>query len=56
MLSRSFGTRHRDCGTRFRVITKDMPQGWQSFNLCRGRVGGVMVRVRSLTQRIEAGR
>ena len=31
-------------------------QGWQSFNLYWGRVGGLMVRVRSLAEGIEAGR
>ena len=40
----------------FAPHSRDMPQGWQSLNLCRGRVGGEMVRVRSLAQRIEAGR
>ena len=46
----------RICGMRFRVTSKDKPQGWQSFNLWSQRVGGVMVRVRSLVLGVGAGR
>ena len=36
------------------MTSKDLPQDWQSFNLCSGWVDGEMVRVRLLAQGIGA--